>query len=120
MNYRTPVLTPFSTTQLPSRRQFLQVSALSTAAFCSAGLLPAAEPKTGRRLRKAIMWGSLGVKGSVLEKMQAAKDAGFEGVEPMSHMAQDDVVDALQKTGLQAASVCCATHWNETLSHPNP
>jgi hexulose-6-phosphate isomerase len=89
-------------------------------ALCAPGLLPAAEAKPERRLRKAIMWGSLAVNGSILEKMQAAKDAGFEGVEPMSHMAQDDVADALQKTGLQAASVCCSTHWNETLSHPNP
>jgi len=70
-------------------------------------------------LKKAIMWGSIGVKGSVLEKMRAAKEAGFEGVEPMSHMAQDEVVKALDETGLKAASVCCSTHWNETLSHPN-
>ena len=71
-------------------------------------------------LRKAIMWGSLAIKGSVMEKLQAAKEAGFAGVEPMSHMAQDEVVAGLNATGLKAASVCCATHWNETLSHPNP
>jgi hexulose-6-phosphate isomerase len=52
--------------------------------------------------------------------MSAAKEAGFAGVEPMSHMAQDEVVNALETTGLKAASVCCSTHWNETLSHPNP
>jgi hexulose-6-phosphate isomerase len=52
--------------------------------------------------------------------MQAAKEAGFEGVEPMSHLAQDDVAAALESTGLKAASVCCSTHWTETLSDPNP
>ena len=36
----------------------------------------------------------------------------------MSHMKQDEVVQALAETGLGAASVCCATHWVKTLSHP--
>src|SRR5207244_8399272 len=58
-------------------------------------------------------------KGSVLEKFQAVKAAGFEGVEPMSHMSQEEVLQALEKTGLKAASVCCSTHWNKTLSDPD-
>src|SRR5262249_9303225 len=104
-----------------SRRAFLQLSTAATLGVLTPGLLPAADPTESQRtLRKAIMWGSLAVKGSILEKMQAAKDAGFAGVEPMSHMAQDDVVAALDQTGLRAASVCCSTHWNETLSHTNP
>src|SRR5438128_10290063 len=37
----------------------------------------------------------------------------------MSHMKQDEVVAALEKTGLQAASVCCNTHWGKPLSHPD-
>jgi hexulose-6-phosphate isomerase len=49
--------------------------------------------------------------------MQQVKDAGFEGVEPNSHMNQDEVVEAMEKTGLKAASVCCGTHWQLTLSH---
>src|SRR5262249_15184079 len=57
-------------------------------------------------------------KGSVLEKFQAIKAAGFEGVEPMSHMNQEEVLQALEMTGLKAASVCCNTHWAKPLSHP--
>jgi hexulose-6-phosphate isomerase len=111
---------------LSTRRDFIRFSALATTA---ATLVPAAlrsaenapaTPAAKRNIKKAIMWGTIGVKGSISEKMLAAKDAGFEGVEPMSHMAQDDVVKALEETGLKAASVCCSTHWNETLSHPNP
>jgi hexulose-6-phosphate isomerase len=60
------------------------------------------------------------LKGSVLEKFKAIKEAGFEGVEPMSHMNQDEVVKALEETGLKAASVCCNTHWNKPVSDPNP
>ncbi len=107
-----------------SRRRFLQ---LSTTAATLAALTPlalraaekaAAKPRT-LVIKKAIMWGTVGVKGSVLEKMQAVKEAGFEGVEPNSHMNQDEVVEALTKTGMKAASVCCSTHWNLTLSSPS-
>ena len=66
------------------------------------------------------MYGTVGLKGSVLEKFKAIKEAGFEGVEPMSHMDQDEVVKALEETGLKAASVCCNTHWNKPVSDPNP
>jgi len=108
-------------TDFTSRREFFQLSSTAALALLTPGLLLAADSKEERPfLRKAIMWGSLAVKGTILQKMQAAKDAGFAGVEPMSHMAQDEVVAAFEQTGLRAASVCCSTHWNETLSHPNP
>ena len=105
------------------RREFIQLSATATAAALLAPALLAAEkeapPIKARTLKKAIMWGTVGVKGSVMQKMQAVKEAGFEGVEPDSHMTQDEVVAALAETGLKAASVCCNTHWNLTLSHPS-
>ena len=109
-------------TPLP-RREFVQLTTLSAAAAALVPSLFAAEqqaaPKKADPLRKAIMWGTVGVKGSVHEKMRAVKEAGFEGVEPNSHMNQDDVVEALAQTGLKAASVCCNTHWILTLSHPS-
>src|ERR1051326_5478523 len=58
-------------------------------------------------------------RGSVMEKSKAVKAAGFEGVEPMSHMDQDEVLKALEESGLKAASVCCNTHWAKPLSHPD-
>ena len=102
------------------RRSFLKASLLAAglAATSPASLIAADKPER-LRLRKAIMWGTVGGKGSVLEKMQNVKEAGFEGVEPNSHMNQDEVVEAMEKTGLKAASVCCGTHWNLTLSHPS-
>ena len=102
-----------------SRRDFLvHSSAALTAAALAApttSLFGAGTPK--RSIKKAIMFATVGVKGSVLEKMKAVKEAGFEGVEPMSHMDQDEVAKALEATGLKAASVCCSTHWHETLTH---
>ena len=108
-----------------SRRNFLR-NATCAAAACGLASLAwrsaGAESGPKKRsitIKKAIMWGTVGVKGSVMEKMQMVRDAGFEGVEPNSHMNQDEVVEALDKTGLKAASVCCNTHWNLTLSHPS-
>jgi L-ribulose-5-phosphate 3-epimerase len=104
-----------------NRRDFLQTSAAATALALVSGAAPSLAADTAsakkRDIRKAIMFGTVGIKGSVLQKMQAVKDAGFEGVEPMSHMDQDEVVKALEATGLKAASVCCGTHWNQTLTH---
>jgi hexulose-6-phosphate isomerase len=103
------------------RRDFLQVSGSALAAgvlssACSAG---AETPAHQREIKKAIMYATIGYKGSVLDKFQAIKAAGFEGVEPMSHMKQTEVVEALEATGLKAASVCCDTHWTKPLSHPS-
>ncbi len=105
-----------------TRRAFLQFSAAACAATTLApALVPAAESAAKKRpLRKAIMYATIGFKGSVLEKFQAIKAAGFDGVEPMSHMNVDEVLKALEATGLKAASVCCATHWDKPLSDPNP
>ena len=123
------------------RRGFLKgtgMAAVAVAAFGSANfalgrnaasrtetvLEPAAEdgratsPKK-RRMRKAVMYATLGIKGTVGEKFQALKDAGFEGVEPMSHMNQEEVLKAFADSGLKAASVCCSTHWGKPLSDPS-
>lgn len=101
-----------------SRREFFRTSALLGAAAAAAPAW-AAEPSRPA-LRKAIMWGTVGVKGSVMDKAKAVKEAGFEGIEPNGGMDQDEVLRAMEATGLQAASVCCHTHWAKPLSDPNP
>lgn len=104
-----------------NRREFLQAgAAIVGAAVLSPSFLAAADAPRKRTFKKAIMWETVGVKGSILEKCQAIKAAGFEGVEPSSHMKQDEVVAAMEATGLKAASVCCSTHWNKVASDPNP
>ena len=107
-----------------NRRDFLRVGGSALAfATLPAGSSAAAESASAprkRKIKKAIMYATVGLKGSVLEKFTAIKEAGFEGVEPMSHMDQDDVMKALEATGLKAASTCCNTHWNKPVSHPDP
>src|SRR5579862_583298 len=101
------------------RREFLKLGASAAAALSPLAALAAEKPAKKRAIRKAVMYATISYKGSVLEKFKALKAAGFEGVEPMSHMVQDDVVKALEETGLKAASVCCATHWEKRLSDPD-
>ena len=108
------------------RREFLKASAgvlalaaLTPGALAAADAKPeAAAPK--RALKKGIMWGTVGVKGSILEKMKAIKEAGFEGTEMMSHMDQDEVLRARDESGLAIPSVCGRDHWAKPLSHPDP
>ncbi len=114
-------------TQSINRREFLQASG----GLLAASLVPAvrAADEKKRTIKKAIMYATIAYVPpekkdqpktvTVLDKFKAIKAAGFEGVEPMSHMNQDEVVKALQETGLQAASVCCNTHWSKPLSHPD-
>ena len=99
------------------RRHFLHLTAGAAAAATLAPSAFAAAPK--RKLRKAIMWNTIGFKGSVLEKCRAMKAAGFEGVEPQGAMNREEVIAALKETGLQAASVCDHIHWQKTLSSPS-
>ena len=100
-----------------SRRHFLQRIGTALAGTALVTPLFAAEAKTKRQLKKAIMYDTIGYKGTVLEKFLALKAAGFEGVELSSHMNQDEVMRALDETGLKAASVCGSKHWSKTLSH---
>jgi hexulose-6-phosphate isomerase len=118
--------TPSEKTVIP-RREFLQSGAaaltlatVTSAAFFAAPAQASAPAGPTRKIRKAIMWGTVGLPGSVLEKMKAVKEAGFEGVEMNSHMDQDEVLRARDETGLAIPSVCGARHWNKPLSDPDP
>jgi hexulose-6-phosphate isomerase len=99
-----------------NRRCFLKNTA---GAAVVAALAPGALAASRRNLRKAIMYSTIGMKGSVLEKFRAMKEAGFEGVEPMGAMNRDEVLAAFKETGLKAASVCDHIHWVKTLSAPD-
>ena len=109
------------------RREFLQrgVGALAFGALASeviTGAEQSSETASAQKhqIRKAIMFETIGVKGSVLEKLKAVKEAGFEGVEMMSHMDQEEVLRAREETGLVIPSVCGSHHWEKPLSHPDP
>src|SRR2546430_3406673 len=99
-----------------NRRSFLKIAAASAAATA---VLPSASAASKRNLRKAIMYSTIGAKGSVLEKYRVMKEAGVEGVDTMGGMSRDEVLAACTETGLKAGSVCCHTHWAKPLSAPD-
>jgi len=105
-----------------NRRQFTKNTMIASA-MLSATTLPGisnliiAPP---RNLKKGIMWGSIGFGQTIMEKFQAAKDAGFDGVEVMSHLDRNEVLKARDSTGLPIPSVCGANHWKFPLSDPDP
>src|SRR5262245_35663497 len=105
-----------------NRRDFLIATSMAMAGAAIARSPLSAADVSGKKrgIKKAMMYPNLGITGSVLEKFKALKEAGIEGVEPMSDMDHDEVMKALDTTGLKAASVCCATHWAKPLSDPNP
>jgi hexulose-6-phosphate isomerase len=108
-----------------TRREFL-IRGSATLALVAGGapLLAADAPPSivpaKRTIQKGIMWGTVGFKGTVADKMKAIKAAGFDGVEMMSHMNVDEVLQAREGTGLAIPSVCCAHHWDKPLSDPDP
>ncbi|HTI71155.1 MAG TPA: sugar phosphate isomerase/epimerase family protein [Candidatus Limnocylindria bacterium] len=107
-----------------NRREFLSLAgtavlAQSVITQSRAEDAPAAPLKVRKNVRKGIMWGTVGGDGTVAEKFQTLKEVGFAGVEPNSHMNQDEVLKARDATGLELPSVCCSTHWAKPLSHPS-
>ena len=109
------------------RREFIKNTLLATGAlsvasfesFASVNAVLDVGQTSQTTLRKSIMWGTVGLEGTILEKCKAVKAAGFEGIEPNSHMDRNEVLAAMQATGLKASSVCNSKHWNLLLSHPD-
>lgn len=98
-----------------TRRQFLAASAALTAA----SLLPAADAKKPK-LRKAVKYSMIGIKGTPTDKFNAIKKLGFQGVEidSPSGLKLDEVVAATKETGILVHGVIDSVHWTDTLSHP--
>lgn len=104
------------------RRAFAKSSLLATAAASAVPLrdLSGMLSPAGRQIRKGIMWGNNGVGKTIAEKFTSAKAAGFDGIEPMSHLDRAEVLKARDATGLAIPSVCGALHWKFLLSDSDP
>jgi L-ribulose-5-phosphate 3-epimerase len=103
-----------------TRRHFLKASLATVALAAATPPLLNGQSAGASRFKRGIMWGTVGIKGTVLEKMRAIRDAGFDGVEMMSHLDQDEVLRARDQVGLEIPSVCGALHWKMPLSDPDP
>jgi len=116
------------------RREFITYSALAAGALSLAPSCIVSNRKTGKTekaaeepvhrnpvpMKKSIMWATVGLKDcSFADACRAVKAAGFDGIEPMSHMDRAEVIDGMAAAGLSASSVCNDRHWSLLLSSPD-
>jgi L-ribulose-5-phosphate 3-epimerase len=103
------------------RRDFLRTTAAVTAVAMTGAPVFAADKKP--KLKKAVKYGMIGIKGTHLEKLELAKKCGFVGVEINSPGTDklDELVKASKETGVAIHGVIDNVHWNAThcLSHPD-
>lgn len=119
-------MNPISTLQ---RRDFLRTGAAATlaATIASAGDASLAEekpvPDAGDRpwLRKTLKIGMIRVKGSLLNKFNTAKQAGFEGVELSTPgINVEEAKNASLASGLIIDGTVGSYHWNVRHTDPTP
>jgi L-ribulose-5-phosphate 3-epimerase len=107
-----------------SRRQFVQTAAALAAS--TPILTQAAESTTDAddgyltgRLYKTLKIGMVGVKGSLTDKFNAVKEAGFHGIELNAPgINVEEVNAAIQETGLPVDGTVCSDHWG--VRHTDP
>jgi L-ribulose-5-phosphate 3-epimerase len=100
------------------RRAFLHSGLAATAAL-AAGAAAAEEKKP--KLKKAVKYGMIQIKGTIEEKFELIKSLGFHGVEmdSPSNIDKDEAVKARDKTGIIIHGVIDSVHWKDTLSDPD-
>ncbi len=73
------------------------------------------------RIYKTLKIDMVNVGNTLIEKFQACKDAGFDGVEMNSPgMDVDATLQAIQETGLPVDGTVCSTHWSIRHTDPSP
>jgi L-ribulose-5-phosphate 3-epimerase len=107
------------------RRTFLKTTAAAIATSAIAGANQShllAQESTPVTLKKAVKFGMVQGKLSVMEKFQLLKDIGFDGVEFSAPNGYDtnEVLAARDKTGLPIHGVVDSVHWKDSLSDPDP
>src|SRR5688572_7749809 len=95
------------------RRRFLQLGSATFVATALGGssLFAQAEPKK-RALKKGYMLNAFPPAKNlkILDKFKLLKAAGFDGVEPNSHLDRAEILQAQEATGLEVASISCGDH----------
>ena len=102
------------------RRDFLRTTAAVTAAAMTGSYL-FAEDKKKAKLKKAVKYGMIQLKGDHLARLELAKKCGFAGVEIDSPGTADldGLVKASKETGVVIHGVIDSVHWHDTLSSPD-
>lgn len=105
-----------------TRRHFLSTTTLAAASLAVAAT-PAARAANKRGIKRALKYGMITEGTTVLEKMQIARQAGFEGVEfdvgfALQH--KDEILAAKRTTGLEVPGLIAGGGLGRKFSDPNP
>ena len=109
-----------------SRRRLLQGSGalLATPALATEPHqdTPPAAARSALPIRFALKYGMVGVEGSMVEKFKLLKRLGYDGVELDSpnNLHREEVLAAVEVSGLPVHGVVDSIHWRERLSSPDP
>ncbi|MGI9516336.1 MAG: sugar phosphate isomerase/epimerase family protein [Pirellulaceae bacterium] len=114
-----------------TRRTFVGTSAAACVLGVSGGMSAASTPlafsaatsvnQDSPRMLKSLKIGMVKVDGSLTDKFNAAKAAGFDGIEMNSPgMSVKDTNQAIAATGLPVDGTVCSTHWIIRHTSPDP
>jgi hexulose-6-phosphate isomerase len=111
-----------------NRKNFLKISTGMVAAtalpLTSMANPSRAEDKIIKKvvLKKSLVFGMIDEELSLLDKFKLVKDLGFDGVELNSPNDFDkrEIIEAIEKTGIELPSVINKDHWSKPLSDPDP
>ena len=104
------------------RRSLLAgTAALGAGALAGPGLA-AARPARRRNLKKALKIGMIREGSTLRERFQAAREAGFDGVELDSptDLDLDEAIEAARAAELEIPGVVDSVHWQKSLGDPDP
>jgi hexulose-6-phosphate isomerase len=75
-----------------------------------------------RTLRKAVMFGMIGEGDTIADKFALLRDCGFQGVEmdSPSELKPEEVLKAMEKTGIKVHGLVDSVHWKFHLNNPEP
>lgn len=108
---------------MTDRRTFLKKSGLMVSGLMGAMSAWGEADKPRRKIKKSLKFGMIGQGKTFEEKLQVAKEAGFDSVEPdtiFSSRQVERLAAASQKVGLPVDAIICSRHWSHPLSDPDP
>lgn len=108
---------------MQSRRNFLGASAAVVAASCCGRVVSVADQPQASKpwLRKTLKIGMIRSKGSLTDKFNLAKTAGFEGVElNVPGVNVEEAKQAAADSGLIIDGTVGGYHWQQRHSDPDP
>ncbi|NPU97475.1 MAG: sugar phosphate isomerase/epimerase [Candidatus Omnitrophica bacterium] len=108
------------------RRNFIKTGIAAAAVLSRTHLAGA---KQGRKIKKTLKLGMVASqdenknKLTIKQRLQIAKDAGFDAVEPdtmFDPKEVDEIRKAADEVGIHLDAIICSTHWSSPLSSPDP